>query len=955
MNSRKLIIILVSLLFIFNIIPVVDNNNMSIVSAWYNNDWSYRKTITIDKDKVNSSLTNYPFYFYLASDANLAANAQDDADDIMFTDVNDNKLYHEIEKFDGSTGEIVAWVNVSSLSSSVDTTVYMYYGNSGVGSQQNKFSVWDANRYKGVWHLNTTSDSSRMNNTVTATNSPIQNTTGGILAGGYTFNSTDGSYLTDASVVDLSAQSVMIIEFWVKVIKFKNDGADAEGGCMFGQKDASVKRTLTLKVEEEGVDNDIAKNKYLFQSPTEYYVGGSNDDENMGNPGEWHHLSAIFHPDYVTMFADGKIVQNNSVSDGGGSVDYSDMTVDNFYIGQYQTTTWNVLDGSIDECRVLNSNMIADYFNTSFLNMNNPSAFFSLGAQSEPQEEPPADFRGDSFDDDQIGLNWTNDITCDYTYIRYDASGYPADRSSGTLIYNGTGNSYVHNNPSFLGGNIQYYRAWGYNSSTNQFSSSTSDITAYARPKVPVLNSAQLHSNGTFFLSFSEGQGADSTMVRKKSGSYPSSITDGTELCNKSGDNEYFDSTYVANDYYTLFAFDDEGKNWSRFGLNVEWGSLIINVFNETSGTAISGWNVSITDPTGDQTYNSNDNTNPKVIDVDNDLPIGDDILIYISCPGYKSHIYTMDLAIQQGYTLNAHLTPRNDSELYIILVEDEVGSRLSDAEVRIRRYINSTSGFSNVSIDTTDGNGQISVWLIPDVLYLVEISKSGYNTAYENYIPDPSYFGTSYPKVFTLEFEDIEPSPPDVEPEEIIFNGHILSNILYVNYSDGMSQTENTHMIIFEINTSTGIASSVLDVTNTSTNILTLSTSVNTSNSYQVVLHFNHSTFGHQTKTLFFGRTITPITESDKIDDMLQKIIGTTPFGWGNLLIFFLLVAGFYYTDPGGAPYLLVFLGGIFLFLNIIVGFNTTFLTVAGGVIPSLFILVGIIGMWNNSRRAGS
>ena len=90
-----------------------------------------------------------------------------------------NKLNHELERWDGSTGTVVAWVKVPVLSSTTDTVIYMWYGNSWVTtSQENKTGVWDAN-YKGVWHLKdatgaNVADSTSNGNTGTPTNSPAQ-------------------------------------------------------------------------------------------------------------------------------------------------------------------------------------------------------------------------------------------------------------------------------------------------------------------------------------------------------------------------------------------------------------------------------------------------------------------------------------------------------------------------------------------------------------------------------------------------------------------------------------------------------------------------------------------------------------------------------------------------------------------------------------------------------------
>ncbi|GAH11312.1 unnamed protein product, partial [marine sediment metagenome] len=63
-------------------------------------------------------------------DQNLADYAQADGDDILFAAADGTtKLDHEIESFDNVTGTLVAWVRIPTLSGSVDTDVYMYFGN----------------------------------------------------------------------------------------------------------------------------------------------------------------------------------------------------------------------------------------------------------------------------------------------------------------------------------------------------------------------------------------------------------------------------------------------------------------------------------------------------------------------------------------------------------------------------------------------------------------------------------------------------------------------------------------------------------------------------------------------------------------------------------------------------------------------------------------------------------
>ena len=67
------------------------------------------------------------------------------------------KLNHEIELYEASSpADLVAWVNIPFVSSTADTTLYMYYGNAGAAPQENPSDVWDSN-YVMVQHLDETS------------------------------------------------------------------------------------------------------------------------------------------------------------------------------------------------------------------------------------------------------------------------------------------------------------------------------------------------------------------------------------------------------------------------------------------------------------------------------------------------------------------------------------------------------------------------------------------------------------------------------------------------------------------------------------------------------------------------------------------------------------------------------------------------------------------------------
>ncbi|MCX6665569.1 MAG: DUF2341 domain-containing protein, partial [Euryarchaeota archaeon] len=160
-------------------------------APWWDLDWSYRKLITLNHNQVPSTQTNFPVLLNI-TDTDLKDTAQSDGDDIVFADINGNKLNHQIESYASGTGALVAWVNVTSLSSSSDTEIYIYYGNAGCSNQQNTQGVWDGN-YIAVWHMNSLSDSTSYGNTLTLPgggSNPTATSSGKIVSA-YSFDGND--------------------------------------------------------------------------------------------------------------------------------------------------------------------------------------------------------------------------------------------------------------------------------------------------------------------------------------------------------------------------------------------------------------------------------------------------------------------------------------------------------------------------------------------------------------------------------------------------------------------------------------------------------------------------------------------------------------------------------------------------------------------------------------------
>jgi hypothetical protein len=138
------------------------------------------------------------------------------------------------------------------------------------------------------------------------------------------------------------------------------------------------------------------------------------------------------------------------------------------------------------------------------------------------------------------------------------------------------------------------------------------------------------------------------------------------------------------------------------------------------------------------------------------------------------------------------------ESKLYILKVVNDFGNAVDDAEITIRRYISTTDSFETISILKTDANGQVEVYLIPNVLYKIFIEADDYyDLEISEWIPDEEFYGISYPKTFKVTYEEgISPGSEmlfdgiawEIEPHKYYHNG---SFDLWFNISSDNNKIE--------------------------------------------------------------------------------------------------------------------------------------------------------------------
>src|ERR1035437_8448915 len=118
--------------------------------------FSYYRSLTIDHTKCGSAnSSSFPVLVSLSDatfkDASHSGHVQSSSGyDIIFTSdsAGTTKIPWEIESYDNVNGVLVAWVNVATVSHTVDTVIYVFYGDASISTAQNTgtkgpTNVWD--------------------------------------------------------------------------------------------------------------------------------------------------------------------------------------------------------------------------------------------------------------------------------------------------------------------------------------------------------------------------------------------------------------------------------------------------------------------------------------------------------------------------------------------------------------------------------------------------------------------------------------------------------------------------------------------------------------------------------------------------------------------------------------------------------------------------------------------
>jgi len=167
-----------------------------------------------------------------------------------------------------------------------------------------------------------------------------------------------------------------------------------------------------------------------------------------------------------------------------------------------------------------------------------------------------------------IGYTWTKASDATTTVIIYKKGSYPTSVTDGTVGYNGTGSS-----TNFTGldvGTKYYFSFFSWRAGSGEYSKDWRQSNDSTNPGPPTAFDAKEPLTHSIGLSWSKGTNATTTYIVRKTGSYPTNITDGSFVYNDTGTSTtdtgldavttYFYRAWsynVESDYFSLEYADD--------------------------------------------------------------------------------------------------------------------------------------------------------------------------------------------------------------------------------------------------------------------------------------------------------------------------------------------------------------------------------------------------------------
>jgi hypothetical protein len=273
-------------------------------------------------------------------------------------------LNYEIESYASTTGALIAWVQIPSLTPSTDNTIYMYYGNASAPAvpATTAQNVW-SNGYAGVWHLKETGtgaagdykDSTSYGSNSTNTSAQPTVATGKI-DGAQTFDGGSSYVNVSDNVLYAFGTGDFATSYWQK---FTNVGSPNYQVPL----DGGYGSNAGVLIETDNASKLIR-----------VYLGTT-----LAGTWNWNFIVDTWYHVVVTRTGNQLSVFVNGSQLGSPLTNSTSIAHYSYLIGKYSGGEF--VNGILDEARVSNTARTASWIATEYANQSAPTTFESIAGE----------------------------------------------------------------------------------------------------------------------------------------------------------------------------------------------------------------------------------------------------------------------------------------------------------------------------------------------------------------------------------------------------------------------------------------------------------------------------------------------------------------------------------------------------------------------------------------------
>lgn len=358
-------------------------------SASWGNGYTYCRAVTINHIHVsNTTQTNFPVTVvgtlaYLKTVANGGRVQSASGFDITFASDQNGASILKFERavWSATTGTVEFWLKIPSVSASVDTTFYMFYGKSGVVvDPADPTNVWDAN-YAGVWHFGDGVTLDLNDSTVNANNGTNHSATAcaGQITGAACFTSAGSQYIDVGNNSSLEITGAITIEAWVKYTStfplgsttfplvasnVAPTGVNGYSLAIHGNDGGGFSDNFYFAAFNSSAEKDITGGFTVVQN-TVYSLAATYDTAESGNNA------------HMILNGAGR---NSSFSTNALGASTQSLTFSKWPGEPGVISYW---DGFLDEIRISSIARSSDWLLTAYNNTNDPNTFYTIGDETQ--------------------------------------------------------------------------------------------------------------------------------------------------------------------------------------------------------------------------------------------------------------------------------------------------------------------------------------------------------------------------------------------------------------------------------------------------------------------------------------------------------------------------------------------------------------------------------------------